>query len=48
MQQVEQAIKIKFSDWCRLPRAFKLVVDGQPKVLVSRTDRHYFVPVEFV
>ncbi|WP_198019594.1 hypothetical protein [Pseudogulbenkiania sp. MAI-1] len=43
-----QQIKMKFLDWRRLPRAFRSVVQGQPQVLVSRTGRSYFVPVEFV
>ncbi|GGY13222.1 hypothetical protein [Paludibacterium paludis] len=41
-------IKMKFSDWRRLPRAFRVVIEGQPKVLVSRPGRDYFVPVQFV
>jgi hypothetical protein len=48
MQTNEQPIKIKFMDWRRLPRAFRSVVAGQPQVLVSRTGRQFFVPVEFV
>lgn len=44
----QEIIKIKFMDWRRLPRAFRSVVDGQPQVLVSRTGRNIFVPVEFV
>ncbi|MBV8047469.1 MAG: hypothetical protein JO171_09960 [Paludibacterium sp.] len=48
MQTNEQPIKIKFMDWRRLPRAFRSVVAGQPQVLVSRTGRNFFVPVEFV
>ncbi|BEV71011.1 MULTISPECIES: hypothetical protein [unclassified Paludibacterium] len=44
----DQLIKIKFMDWRRLPRAFRSVVAGQPQVLVSRTGKSFFVPVEFV
>lgn len=42
------AIKMKFLDWRRLPRPFRTVVKGQPQVLVSRTGKQYFVPVQFV
>jgi hypothetical protein len=48
MEIREQCIRMKFGDWRRLPRDYRLVVDGQPKVLVSRAGRHYFVPVQFV
>jgi hypothetical protein len=44
----ETSIKMKFMDWRRLPRAFRAVDEGQPKVLVSRPGRNYFVPVQFV
>ncbi|MBV8680075.1 MULTISPECIES: hypothetical protein [Aquitalea] len=48
MQIDESLIKMKFMDWRRLPRAFREVRAGQPQVLVSRTGRSYFVPVQFV
>lgn len=48
MPSGDSLIKIKFMDWRRLPRAFRSVVAGQPQVLVSRTGRSFFVPVEFV
>jgi hypothetical protein len=43
-----QPIKIKPSDWRRLPRSFRSVIEGKPQVMVSRTGRNYFVPVQFV
>ncbi|WP_293765836.1 hypothetical protein [uncultured Aquitalea sp.] len=48
MMLEDALIKMKFMDWRRLPRAFRTVVEGKPQVLVSRTNRSYFVPVEFV
>lgn len=48
MYRNDERIKIKFLDWRRLPRAFRSVVAGQPQVLVSRTGKSFFVPVEFV
>jgi len=48
MNTTDSVIKIRFLDWRRLPRAFRSVVAGQPQVLVSRTGRNFFVPVEFV
>ena len=47
-KQDNAAIKMMFRDWKRLPRAFRSVVDGEPLVLLTRTGRSYFVPVEFV
>jgi len=41
-------IKMKFTDWRRLPRGFRTVIAGQPRVLVTRPGREYFVPVQFV
>lgn len=41
-------IKMKVSDWKRLPGSFRSVVAGQPQVLVTRPGRSFFVPVEFV
>jgi hypothetical protein len=41
-------IKMKVSDWKRLPGSFRSVVGGRPQVLVSRPGRSFFVPVEFV
>jgi len=46
--QDQQLIKMKFMDWRRLPRTFRSVVAGQPQVLVSRSSRNFFVPVQFV
>jgi hypothetical protein len=48
MSNSDQSIKMKFMDWRRLPRTFRSVVAGQPQVLVSRTGRNFFVPVQFV
>ena len=48
MHPENQAIKIKFTDWKRLPRAFRSVIGGTPQVMVSRTGRNFFVPVQFV
>ena len=48
MMLEDALIKMKFMDWRRLPRAFRSVVAGQPQVLVSRTGKSFFVPVEFV
>ncbi|WP_174874300.1 hypothetical protein [Vogesella oryzae] len=47
-KQGNEAIKMMFRDWKRLPRAFRNVVEGQPQVLLTRPGRSYFVPVEFV
>lgn len=41
-------IKMMFRDWKRLPRAFRAMVEGHPQVLLTRSNRSYFVPVEFV
>jgi len=41
-------IKMKVSDWKRLPGSFRSVVAGKPQVLVTRPGRSFFVPVEFV
>lgn len=41
-------VKMPFNDWKRLPRAFRAVISGQPQVLLTRTGKSYFVPVEFV
>ncbi|WP_166726965.1 hypothetical protein [Crenobacter cavernae] len=47
-EPMAEAIKMKFRDWRRLPRVFRTVSHGRPQVLVSRTGRDFFVPVEFV
>lgn len=47
-QEDNQIIKIKFTDWRRLPNHFRSVIAGQPQVLVSRASRQFFVPVQFV
>lgn len=48
MNKQHDTVKMMFSDWKRLPRAFRAVIEGQPQVLLTRTGRSYYAPVEFV
>ncbi|WP_158253791.1 hypothetical protein [Chromobacterium alticapitis] len=48
MGMLNDSIKMKFNDWKRLPRPYRAMIAGKPQVLVSRTGRDYFMPVQFV
>ncbi|MEC5207278.1 MULTISPECIES: hypothetical protein [Vogesella] len=48
MNKQHDTVKMMFRDWKRLPRAFRAVIEGQPQVLLTRTGRSYYAPVEFV
>ncbi|SUX54308.1 hypothetical protein [Chromobacterium vaccinii] len=48
MGKLNDSIKMKFNDWRRLPRPYRAMIAGQPQVLISRTGRDFFVPVQFV
>ncbi|MEO9383245.1 hypothetical protein [Chromobacterium phragmitis] len=48
MGMLNDCIKMKFNDWKRLPRPYRAMIEGQPQVLVSRTGRDFYVPVQFV
>jgi hypothetical protein len=48
MSKHNDTVKMMFRDWKRLPRAFRAVIEGQPQVLLTRTGRSYYAPVEFV
>lgn len=45
---MQDPIKMKYSDWIRLPRAWRAKVGQTAQVLSTRSGRSVFVPVQFV